>query len=208
MEIIDLNAENVRLFLSQIAEIHKDSYPRDLLTANFNLRKLYEYYSYLISFSKISFVIVDEEKREVANAPVVAGFVVAGPEVSKGIQMFLSYNRLYVLLVLLRKPSLLIEKILQILFELAKKVFEKDFSVTKFRLLSICVRKSYQSRGVGKTMLKHLEDILARNGCKEYGLSVKANNKSAIAFYEKNGFVLEKTYIGSRYYVKHLEHYS
>ena len=75
-------------------------------------------------------------------------------------------------------------------------------SNAKFRLFSIATLAGSQNKGVGAAMLNFLEQELLKRGIELYGLSVKDSNNGAIQFYERHGFVKEKSYLGSSYYIK------
>ncbi|MDI6792499.1 MAG: N-acetyltransferase [bacterium] len=202
MKIVDLSKDNYALYLQQITEVHMDAYSKKHLTANFSQEKLEEYYQCLIEASELSLICLDDSSgQNEIGSPLVVGFVIAGSAVSKGVAKFLSLNRLYVLSVLLRKPRFLIEKFFVTIISRVKK---SKPSATEFRLMSISVRSSFQSKGVGKIMLDCFEQGLINHGIKSYGLSVRGENVRAVAFYEKNGFKLEKVSHGSKYYFKNL----
>ncbi len=58
-------------------------------------------------------------------------------------------------------------------------------------LLSICVDPSFSGKGLGSSMLHHLEDELRKCGQKGYYLTTDADkNESTNQFYLKNGFDL------------------
>lgn len=67
-----------------------------------------------------------------------------------------------------------------------------DFPVMKkrewLRLDTIAVDKSFQHRGIGQALFDYLKNSAEVLGIKEIELGVYSFNKSAIKFYEKNGF--------------------
>ena len=73
----------------------------------------------------------------------------------------------------------------------------KDVFLNKFY-----VAAPYRGMGVGKYMLKMVENESARNGCKKIWLVVNKNNTNTITAYEKMGFLNKgplKTDIGNGY---------
>ena len=65
-------------------------------------------------------------------------------------------------------------------------------------LLKIAVSKSKQTRGVGSLLLESVEDMLRCSGTASMFLEVRADNTSAIPFYEKHGY--QKISIREKYY--------
>ena len=57
-----------------------------------------------------------------------------------------------------------------------------------FRLLSIGVYPEYQGKGISILLLNQFEEETF-DKVRAYGLSVHINNRRAIAFYQKNGFL-------------------
>ena len=49
------------------------------------------------------------------------------------------------------------------------------------------VLKEYQRMGIGRRFLETAKEIVKRNGCDRFLVSVNSQNKNAIAFYEKMG---------------------
>ncbi len=60
-------------------------------------------------------------------------------------------------------------------------------------LLSICILPEYMGKGFSKELMDQFLKSMKKQGKKLCLLSVLSNNKRAIAFYEKNGFVLYRT---------------
>lgn len=60
------------------------------------------------------------------------------------------------------------------------------------RLYTIVVDSSYQGRGLGRLLLEECERTARQHGCTGINLEVRADNKAAIALYEKNGYVVER----------------
>jgi ribosomal protein S18 acetylase RimI-like enzyme len=53
----------------------------------------------------------------------------------------------------------------------------------------IYVIKGFKGRGIGRLMIEKTEEIARNAGCRYIWLGVWEKNKSAIAFYERNGFI-------------------
>ena len=90
------------------------------------------------------------------------------------------------------KPSLWLYTLKRILILFRNKI-KRDSKLDRtltWGLLSIGIDKQYQGKGVAKKLLIEFELALPLNVSK-YILSVKEDNKKAIAFYNKNGFVLK-----------------
>lgn len=179
--IVSLSGDNINSFVFDIAEIHYGAYSSRHFTSNFSRKKLREYYRCLIGASDVSFVYLINGK--------VAGFVVAGRSVDKGVTLFVKKNKLYLLSVFLMRPAFIIEKI-QAIF-LSKINSELNNNLTDFRLMSISVCSKLQSQGVGERIINELEFVLRNMNINEYGLSVRNNNIRAINFYLRNDFVVE-----------------
>ncbi len=197
MNVEIVNSHNIKNRLEQIAKIHFSAYSSDHFTSGFGFDKLIEYNFRLIEASDLSVVAVDNN--------VVLGFIIAGEKVSAGVSKFTQENRGWLMLQLIRRPSILLTKIMGII---KTKIYTSQPSKAKFRLLSIATKPGSQSKGVGKEMLHFLEQELLRRGIGCYGLSVKNKNQGAIQFYERHGFVKEKEYLGSLYYFKQLSNKS
>lgn len=77
--------------------------------------------------------------------------------------------------------------------------FKKSDDVVKeeryVELASICVNPKVGSRGVGSMLIQHLKDIVDFDIYSYINLETDAeNNEKANRFYQKNGFVLARTY--------------
>jgi ribosomal protein S18 acetylase RimI-like enzyme len=177
----------------KIAKIHLDSYSSNHFTSGFSLDKLAEYYLCLIDASDLSFIATEDNE--------VLGFVISGTDLADGVKNFIDENRFWLLLQLLKRPQILCEKLFDVVR--GKFHFSKP-SEAKYRLLSIATASNVRSLGVGSAMLKFLERELIAKNINIYGLSVKYLNISAIRFYERNGFLIERNYLGSSYYIKRI----
>lgn len=195
MKVELVTTNNVRKYLTEIAVIHKKAYHNNHFTSTFSSEKLEEYYEELISNSDLSIVSLDDNNNCI-------GFIISGRNVSKGIQNFISKNKYYLFLIMLRNPIFMIEKMY---FKIYSFINPPKASKIKFRLLSISVDSSNQSKGIGKFMLNEFEKKLIEINEYAYGLSVRNINIKAIKFYEKNNFIKEKEYNNSSYFIKKLK---
>lgn len=199
LETVKLTENNLDEYLEAIANIHHQVFQKNHLTANFSQKKTKEYYQNIIKASDLSIIIQKKTFDRREERKVILGYIVAGASVPIGVSTFLKNNRLYVLSIMIKKPTLFYSKLKLFIASHIQKPFS---STTKFRLLSIAISKDAQSRGTGLSLLNSFENILIEKGVHDYGLSVKNSNKKAIAFYEKNGFILECQLKDSKYYKK------
>ena len=52
----------------------------------------------------------------------------------------------------------------------------------------LAVNPDHRRKGIGRQMVKQLEDDLRKLGCQKINLQVRSSNKSVISFYEHLGF--------------------
>ncbi|OPX17846.1 ribosomal-protein-alanine N-acetyltransferase [candidate division WOR-3 bacterium 4484_100] len=71
------------------------------------------------------------------------------------------------------------------------------FEGEKFHITNIAVAKEYQSQGIGKKLMKRLEDAAQKKSCNILYLEVRKSNITAINFYRKLGYRIESI---CRYY--------
>ena len=179
--------------LNQIADIHREAYSNEHFTSSFSIKKLVEYNSALISASDIT--IVAEEDG-------IIGFIIAGENIAAGVRQFTEKNRIWILGRLLQKPIHFFSKI-SIMIQ--TRLNPPKPSQAQFRLLSIATRPDTQSKGIGADMIDFLEKELLKLKINIYGLSVKSSNNRAINFYECNGFIREKVFTGSSFFIKRIQ---
>lgn len=193
MKIVQINAEQAPALAPQIAAIHAASYSRDHFTATFGAEKLAEYNRLLIANSDVSIAALDGE--------TVLGYIISGTSVGKGVSAFIGQNRAFLIGRFLANPRFIIEKLT---WSVRNRISPQKPSLATYRLLSIATASGAQSSGVGRRLLGELERILKARNIHCYGLSVLTKNVRAIAFYKKNGFLLEKESNGSSYFTKDL----
>jgi len=193
MDVIEVTAANASDFIEAIAEIHAGAYSKGHLTSTFDRAHLVEYNRMLIEESDLSVVALDQDR--------VVGFIIAGETVAVGVSRFIAANRGYLILRFLRHPQFLLSRVY---WKIVTTVRAVEKSAATFRLLSIATSPQAQSRGVGGRMLAEFEAMLKRKGVSRYGLSVLSRNHRAIAFYQRNGFVVDMEQFGSTYFYKPL----
>lgn len=59
-------------------------------------------------------------------------------------------------------------------------------------LYSIAVSLDRQRCGIGTTLVRHAEQVLAERGCPKLNLQVRADNAAVVAFYESLGYQTEE----------------
>ena len=182
--------------ISQIVSIHKLNYPKYHFTTSLPDNLLYRYYQQLISCNEFCLVAENSEKE-------VIGFLIAGAKTKEAVNKFIFEYKIKLILLLLRHPKFLFEKIYS---KIKSKLSKKSNSTnnSKVRVISIAVRKDQKRKSIGSRLLKELENILVGNNIKQYGLSVRKNNKTAINFYRKNNFSCEHHIDKSIYFKKNL----
>lgn len=172
-----INLEDVR----KLARIHKLSFSKDHFTANFNLKLLEKYYSYLISYHKYCIILEDDKKQ-------LAGFLIAGCNVDVPIRNFLKENFFSVFIALLTNPKFILEKLLEIIKRILNRNKEKRDNIVSVYIITMNPEVGY--KGAGKILLDEFEKILVSENIMNYVLSVRKENKPAINFYKRNGFLL------------------
>ena len=192
MQIKVITEDILPTHIQSIAAIHKNAYHNDHFTSVFSIVKLEEYYNFLIKNSDLPLIAINDQGDCI-------GFIISGTTVSKGIQGFIRINRMYLMGVMFRNPTFLIQK----LYFKAYALFKPSRpSLAEFRLLSISVNPAFQSTGVGERMLNFFESRLATMNINSYGLSVRSNNTRAVQFYVNNDFIKEKQYLSTTYFYK------
>lgn len=55
----------------------------------------------------------------------------------------------------------------------------------------LAVDPDHQGTGIGTALVRHAEEILLARGCPKINISVRADNRAAVGFYERHGFHVE-----------------
>jgi ribosomal-protein-alanine N-acetyltransferase len=58
----------------------------------------------------------------------------------------------------------------------------------KGHIIAIAVAPEYRRRGIGRALMRSVTQVLKSQGAEELFLEVRASNRAAIRFYEKQGF--------------------
>ena len=78
-------------------------------------------------------------------------------------------------------------------------------STVPSRLLSIAVHPDYRGQNIASELTSHFLRLLRNDGVSRVGLSVRSDNMSAIRFYEKDGWVVERVTPDSVYFFRNIE---
>jgi len=160
------------LNVSEVADIHLKALEGDFLPSlGFDFLKTF--YSGIVGKKAVySFGIFEEDKLQ--------GFVIGTTDSKKFFSDAFKENifKLIILLLfeLFKKPTLL-KNILETL------LYPNKTSGPKAELVVIAIRKNFQGKGAGKSLVGILEREFKRNGIKRYKLTVHAD-KGAVGFYE------------------------
>ncbi len=66
---------------------------------------------------------------------------------------------------------------------------------------SLAVKRQCRRRGIGRALVRRLEQALATRGCLKVNLQVRSSNAGVVAFYEKLGYAVEpRVSMGKRLY--------
>ena len=198
MEVRRLSSAGLEGHLAGIASVHAAAYDSDHFTSRFTAEKLRCFNRLLIEHADFAACALSDDD--------VSGFVIAGPNVSAGVDAFVRMNRMYLLALLLRDPGELLTKLGVVLRRGASAWRPRQraagHSIASYRLLSIAVAPTAQGKGVGQRLLAALEEHLVSSRVSAYGLSVRNTNVTAIRFYERSGFVCEREGRSTSYYRK------
>ncbi len=172
--------------LSEISILHRSLF-KDHYLGKFTLNFIRRFYSCYLT-RNIIFLIAESEDNK------VVGFVMGGKSsiLAECMNQFMRKFFFQYLVEVIVKPSLWLYTLKRILILFRNKI-KRDSKLDRtltWGLLSIGIDKQYQGKGVAKKLLIEFELALPLDISK-YILSVKEDNKKAIAFYNKNGFVLK-----------------
>ncbi|HEY6906031.1 MAG TPA: N-acetyltransferase [Ignavibacteriaceae bacterium] len=173
--------------ISSLVNLHSEIFNKTHFTSYFSKSLLRKYFQKLISKNNYCFVAYNASNN-------LEGYIISGNKTTEAVNEFINENRLAILKVLLLHPKFLFEKIFYFIFGRAKHT-------VSLRLLFIGVRPGM---GLGIELLEYYEKAISLDGLTEYGLSVRSDNKKAIEFYKKNGFIFEKRIFNSISYTKKL----
>lgn len=175
----------------KMAKIHKQEINMGFLSSlplPF-LEKIY------LSVIENDFCVVAKENND------IVGFIAGTSDIKKLYSFFFKKYFFYSLFIFL--PKLFdIKKIIEDIFYIKKEEIKPE-------LLTIAVKKDFQGRGIAREMLALFLSEMRKRGVRVFRVVVGEELKSAINFYEKNGFkFLKETEVHkgqkSRIYIYHL----
>ena len=68
-------------------------------------------------------------------------------------------------------------------------------------IYSLAVERASRGRGIGATLVRHVEGVLIEHGCLKVNLQVRTSNAEVIAFYSKLGYRIDEVVsLGKRLY--------
>lgn len=169
--------------LPQIAQIHKEMF-FDHFLGKYSLCTIQSYYR---EFIRDCVFLVSEEDE------IINGFVLGGmsQDLNRAKAVFVKKYRLLYLFDTAIRPWVYMDALARIktLFAIREQGNGK-VSNDSIRLLSIAVSLDAQGSGVATKLVRSFEEAISP--WKSYGLSVLSHNLRAQAFYQKNGFIIER----------------
>jgi len=79
-----------------------------------------------------------------------------------------------------------------------------DSDQTPAQLLSIAVHPDYRGKGIAERLSDFFISRLRSDGVRSIGLTVRSDNVRAIAFYKKDGWIVERTTSESMYFQRYI----
>lgn len=67
-------------------------------------------------------------------------------------------------------------------------------------ILELIVKKDYRSNGIGKILLKSIEEYFITMGCKRINIEVFGPNKNGLEFYKKNNYHIRDIIVSKKLY--------
>jgi len=180
--------------LDNICLIHKLSFDSSHFTSVLPMDLLKEYYQKIIENCEYRVIVYDNDLNK------AVGFAIGARKISDFLNTFIKEHFFKLLLILIKNPKFLIEKVIGVLFSLIAK--KSAVSKAEAILLSITVNPKNEMRRKGQIVLNEFENVLKKDGIKVYSLGVRKNNSKAVNFYQRNGFSLEYSEKESDYYTK------
>lgn len=165
--------------ISEITILHKRIFGKTHFSSTFDKSLLDKYFRALVDHHDFKYVAVDDSR--------ITGYLIAGKRPEVPVNRFFKKNTLAIILILLKNPYYLIEKIWAVfLLTLSDR---KNVSNESLSVYLIAVDPSAQKMGIGKKLLEYFEQKIIEKGIDHYTLAVRKNNAKAIEFYLKNNFV-------------------
>ena len=159
--------------------LHKKIFGKTHFTSTFSLELLTKYFKELIKYHQYKLAVIEDN--------IVIGYLIAGINPDVPVKIFLKNNLLALVLVLIKNPSFLVEKLIESFSFLYPK--KQNIHKNEISIYLIAVDTSIQNKGIGKTLLKHFEQQLIHNKINKYTLAVRSGNYATIEFYKKNNFI-------------------
>jgi len=165
--------------IDELSILHKKIFGKTHFSSAFSVKLLKRYFFELLSYHKYKYVMVEDTK--------IISYLIAGIDPAIPVKIFFKKNIFSIILVLIKNPSFLVEKLLDSFSLLNSK--GQDLHQNDISVYLIAVDTYVQNKGVGKTLLKHFEQQLLQNKVYQYTLAVRIENYATIEFYKKNNFI-------------------
>ena len=162
-----------------LAYLHKKIFGKTHFTSTFSIELLNKYFRELTSHLKYNFVVVDDNR--------IIGYLIAGINPDIPVKFFFKNNLLSIIIVLIKNPSFLVEKLVESFSFFSKE--KTNFHKNEISVYLIAVDTCIQNKGVGKSLLKYFEQKLIQNKVFRYTLAVRIGNYATINFYNRNNFI-------------------
>lgn len=163
--------------IDELVRIHKSTFDKIHFTMNFSNDLLSKYFSILIENMSYKLVAINE-------ANTINGYLFADINPSSIVNGFRKNNLFGVLLVLLKNPRFIKEKLKEFL-NINNNRRRKSDQLSIYLLAS---DPNLKGQGIASRLLEYFESEIINDGFKNYNLSVRLNNEPAIKFYLKHGF--------------------
>ncbi len=174
--------------LDEVCQIHKETFDEAHFLASMPKHLLKKYFELLLKNNDYCVVAVDNSTAK------IAGYIFGGYKTVFALNKFIKLYFPLVLSQLIRHPKFFWEKFIFLSMKITGKV---KYPSIKLRIILIAVSSLYKGTGLSKRLLDYFEENLIIKKELKYGLSVRKENKKAIDFYLKNGFIKEFEFMKS-----------
>ncbi len=117
-------------------------------------------------------------------------YMLAGRYTPEPLRLYLNSDDRW--LMLLRTDSQAVGYCSYALTENPGKMEPPEINPRKMRLEQLYLLPEYHSQGLGRLMLRHVEEQARARGCRTLVLQVNKRNDIAVAFYRKSGFTVRE----------------
>lgn len=179
--------------IDNIIQLHIKTFGKNHFSAVFSKKMLKRYFELLLMLNEFNFVLYSDDND------TLFGYVIAGYKSQDAVNIFTKEYFLHLVFILVRNPKFIVEKLNELL---SRKKKTRDENKPKCRLYLIGVSSDFRGKGIGKTLVNHLEEELKKKEINVYGLSVRKDNTDAIRFYDKSGYNIKYEDAKSIYYAK------